>query len=358
MFISFLLIVISVLLFSLIIFVHELGHFLTARYAGIKVNEFAIGMGPVIFKKQKGETVYSLRLFPIGGYCAMEGEDGESDDANAFGRKSVYKRILVVAAGAIMNIILAFVFMVIILTQRSEFASTTIGSFADDAVTSQYGLQVGDKILSVDGYGVSTYTDIGFALAVNSDFNATFVVERNGEKLTLTDVKLATRENESGKTVIVRDFFLNPIEKNFLTVISQTFKEMFSNVKMVYATLFGLITGTISLNEVSGPVGMVSVISDAAAKGLEVDFVAALNNIIRMLMVLSLNLGIFNLLPLPALDGGRLAFLILEAIKGKPVSPKYEGLIHTVGFVLLILFMLFISINDVLKMVWGRGLFG
>lgn len=357
MFISILLVVISILLFSMVIFIHELGHFMTARWAGVKVNEFAIGMGPAIFKKQKGETLYSIRLLPIGGYCSMEGEDTESNDENAFGTKSAYKRLIIVAAGAIMNILLSVVFMVIILMQQTEFASTVIDSFSSDAVTNQYGLQNGDKILSMDGYNVSTYTDIGFVLAVNKDYSSNMVVERNGEKITLNGVKLATRENEDGKTVVMRDFYLQPIEKNFFTLIAQTFKEIVSNVRMTYATIVGLVTGTVSVNEVSGPVGMISMVSNAASEGLKENFMSALNNIIMMMMILSVNLGIFNLLPLPALDGGRVVFLILEAIIGKPVSRKYEGLIHTVGFVLLILFMLFITINDVFKLTSGRGIF-
>lgn len=357
MFISILLVVISILFFSLVIFIHELGHFMTARWAGVKVNEFAIGMGPAIFKKQKGDTLYSIRLLPIGGYCSMEGEDAESDDVNAFGKKSVYKRLLIVAAGAIMNIILAIAFMVIILMQQTKFASTTIGSFADEAVTNQYGLQVGDKIKSMDGYNISTYTDIAFVLSVNKDLKSNIVVDRNGETITLNHVNFATRGTDDGKTIIVRDFYLEPIEKNFFTFISQTFKEMISNVRMVYATLVGLITGTISLNEVSGPVGMISMVSNAASEGLKVNFMAALNNIIMMMMILSVNLGIFNLLPLPALDGGRLVFLAIEAITKKPLSSKYEGLIHTIGFVILILFMLFITVNDVFKLSSGRGIF-
>lgn len=354
MFISVLLVVISILFFSLVIFIHELGHFLTARWAGIKVNEFAIGMGPALFKKQKGDTLYSIRLLPIGGYCAMEGEDKESPDENAFGKKSVYKRIVVVAAGAIMNIILAIVFMIIILAQQSHFTSTTIESFSDNAVTVNYGLRAGDKIKSIDGYNVSTYTDINFALAINKNFKSDIIVERNGQNVMLNDVQFASKENEKGQNIIVRDFYLEPIEKNFFTFILQIFKDMISNVRQIYVTFIGLVTGTFSLGEISGPVGMVSMISHAASEGMKVNLLAALNNIIMLMMILSINLGIFNLLPLPALDGGRLVFLILEAIKGKPISTKYEGIIHTVGFVLLLLFMLVVAINDVFKLTKGN----
>lgn len=355
MLINILLVVVSILLFSLVIFIHELGHFLTAKWAGVKVNEFAIGMGPAIFKRQKGETLYAIRLLPIGGYCSMEGEDSESDSANAFGKKSVYKRMIIVAAGAIMNIILGIVFMAVILAQQPRFASTTVSSFADEAVTQQNGLQIGDKIMEMDGYRVSTYTDIGFVMSINKDFKADIVVERNGEVMTLNDVNFATRESENGNTIVVRDFYLVPIQKNLWTMTVQIFKEMVSNVRMIYATLIGMVTGTLSVHDVSGPVGLVSMISSAASEGLKTNITAALNNIINIMMVFTVNLGIFNLLPVPALDGGRLVFLIIEAIKGKPLLPKYEGIVHTVGFILLILLMLLVSVNDVMKLFSERG---
>lgn len=358
MLINILLVAISILFFSLVIFIHELGHFLTAKWAGVKVNEFAIGMGPALFKKQKGETLYAIRLLPIGGYCSMEGEDTKSDREDAFCNKAVYKRMIIVAAGAIMNLILGVVFMVAILAQQPQFASTTVSNFADEAVSSQTGLQVGDKIKEMDGYKISTYTDIGFVMAINKNFRADIVVERNGEMITLRDVNFATRDGENGKTVVVRDFYLAPIQKNLWTMTTQTFKEMVSNVRMIYATIIGMVTGKLSVNEVSGPVGLVSMISSAASEGLKTNITAALNNIIKIMMVFTVNLGIFNLLPVPALDGGRLVFLIIEAIKGKPLLPKYEGIVHTVGFVLLILLMLLISVNDVMKLFSEKGMTG
>lgn len=285
----------------------------------------------------------------------MEGEDSESDSADAFGKKSVYKRMIIVAAGAIMNIILGIVFMAVILAQQPRFASTTVSSFADEAVTQQTGLQIGDKIMEMDGYKVSTYTDIGFVMSINKDFKADIVVERNGEVMTLNDVNFATRESENGNTVVVRDFYLAPIQKNLWTMTVQIFKEMVSNVRMIYATLIGMVTGTLSVHDVSGPVGLVSMISSAASEGLKTNITAALNNIINIMMVFTVNLGIFNLLPVPALDGGRLVFLIIEAIKGKPLLPKYEGIVHTVGFILLILLMLLVSVNDVMKLFSEKG---
>ena len=314
-------------------------------------------MGPAIFKFKKGDTQYSLRVFPIGGYCSMEGEDEQSESEDSFSKKSVYKRMIVVAAGAIMNIILAFAFMIIILVQQPQFASTKISKFSEDAVTCNYGLQVGDTIKSIDGYKISTFTDIGFILSVNSDFASNIIVNRNGEEVSLSEVKFKTYLNEdTGKEVIVRDFYVFPIEKKLLTLLTQSFKEMGSNIKMTYTSLVYMVTGKFSLNEVSGPIGVVKVVTDAASEGLKVNFLSALNNIIMIMMLLSVSLGIFNLLPLPALDGGRLTFLIIEAIKGKPINPKYEGMIHTIGFVAFILLMVVIAINDILKLCCGRGL--
>lgn len=353
---GFLLAIIAVFLFLLLVMFHEFGHFICAKISGVKVNEFAIGMGPKLFKFQKGETLYSFRLFPIGGFCAMEGEDEDSDTAGAFSKASVYKRMLIVAAGALMNILLAFIFMMVILAQQDSFASTKISKFSDNAVTSQYGLQVGDEIKKIDNYGIRTYTDVAFALALNKNNYSDFVVKRNGENVEIKNVKFQTKEGQDGKQVIVRDFYVYPIEKTFLTFLGQTFNEIVSNVKLTYVSLWKMVTGQYGLNSVSGPVGIASVIKDAASTGLQENFLQGINNIIMIMMVLSVSLGVMNLLPLPALDGGRFIFLIIEAITKKPVPQKYEGLVHKIGFILLILFILFITFNDILKLFTGKGL--
>ena len=337
---------------------HEFGHFITAKLSGVQVNEFAIGMGPTLFKVKKGETTYSLRLFPIGGYCAMEGEDEESNNERAFVNKPALKKILIVAAGAIMNIFLAVIFMVIILVQQEYFASTKISKFSDESITSQYGLQVGDSIKSIDGYSVNTYTDIAFALALNNDFKANIVVNRDGANVELKDVNFKTIQNEDGSKTLVRDFYVAPIEKNFFTLFSQTFSEIGSNLKIAYVSLLKLVTGKFGLNAVSGPVGIASVITDAAASGLQVNFMRALNNVISIMMVLSISLGVMNLLPLPALDGGRLIFLIIEAITKKRINQKYEDLIHKIGFILLMVLAAVIFFNDIYKLVSGNGFGG
>ena len=356
--IYFLLIIFSVFLFGLIIFLHELGHFLTAKSMGVKVNEFALGMGPAIFKFKKGETLYALRIFPIGGYCAMEGEDEDSKDEAAFGNKAVWKRILIVAAGAIMNIILGFILMIVLLVQNNYYASTTVAKFTDNATSHAAGLEIGDKILSVNGYKIYTDKDLAFAISTDKDFSVDMVVLRNGDYVDIKDVKFPTVTDQSGNEILSMDFYVMPIEKTFGSLLSQSFKTTVSMVRMVWQGLIGLITGQFGFNDVMGPVGAASAITQAASSGLQQNFVQALNNIIFMLAVFTVNLGIVNLLPLPALDGGRLVILIIEGIRGKPINPKYEGFIHTAGFAFLIILLVVVTFSDILRISTGKGIGG
>lgn len=342
-----LLIIIGILLFEAIVFIHEFGHFITAKKSGVKVNEFAIGMGPKILKHQKGETLYSLRLFPIGGFCAMEGEDQNSDDERAFINKPVWKKIIIVAAGAIMNIILGFILMMITLAPNENFASTKIAVFADKSVSSQT-LKVGDELKKVNGYDILTSGDISFALATATSNEMPMTIIRDGKSQDI-NVKFGTVEKD-GKDLIQIDFKVEPIKNNFGTLISQTFKSTVSVVKMVWASLFGLITGQFGFNELAGPIGMTDAISQAAAAGLQSSFWDGLNNLIYIMTIITVNLGVVNLLPLPALDGGRLVFLIIEAIRRKRINPEVEGYIHGAGLVLLMLFMVIVSINDVIRL--------
>lgn len=344
-----LLIIIGILLFELIIFIHEFGHFITAKLSGVKVNEFALGMGPKILKFQKGETLYSLRLFPIGGFCAMEGEDENSDDERAFGNKAVWKRMIIVVAGAIMNIILGFILMMITLAPNQYFASNKIAVFSEKAVSSE-ALKVGDEINSINGYHISTSTDLSFALATAKSNELDICVIREGERKELGKVKFATVKSKNNTDIIQLDFKVEPIKNNFGTLVSQTFKSTVSTVRMVWASLIGLVTGQFGFNEVSGPIGMTSAISQATASGLKSSFWDGLDNLIYVMMIITVNLGIVNLLPLPALDGGRLFFLIIEAIRRKPVKPEHEGYVHAIGLALLLLFMVVISINDIIRL--------
>lgn len=349
---SALLIIIGILLFELIIFIHELGHFMTAKASGVKVNEFALGMGPKIFRFKKGETVYSLRLLPIGGFCAMEGEDEESDNPRAFGRAACWKRIIIVVAGAVMNIVLGFILMMVTLIPNSQFTSTTISKFDKEAVSSS-ALKVGDSIVSINGYRVYTAQDLSFSLVTaerdsDGNFYPEIVVNRNGETVNLGEVKFAGR----------LDFYVEPIENNFWNLIAETGKGVVSTVRLVWASLFGLITGRFGFNELAGPIGMTSAISQVASAGLQSSFGDAVLNIVSIMMMITVNLGVVNLLPLPALDGGRLVFLIVELIIRKPVPAKYEGLVHAIGMVVLLAFMAVISFSDILRLFTGTGLGG
>lgn len=350
-----LLIIIGILLFELIIFVHEGAHFLCAKLSGVKVNEFALGMGPKLIKFQKGETLYSLRIFPIGGFCAMEGEDEDSSDSRAFGNAKVWKRIIIVVAGAVMNIMLGFLLMFICVVQQPSFVSTTIDQFADNAITSESGLMEGDTFASIDGYNIYNAKDISFALGSMKTTSPDVKVIRNGETVDLGNVQFPVTELDNGKQSIAIDFYVVPVEKNFFTVIGQTVEQTVSVVRMIWASLVGLVTGHYGLNDLSGPVGVASAISQVAQQGLQKSFLDGFNNVLFMMMVITVNLGIFNLLPIPALDGGRLVFLILEAIRKKPVPQKYEGVVHGVGYAILMAFMVFITFNDIWRAVTGSG---
>lgn len=352
-----LLIIIGILLFELIIFIHEFGHFITAKKSGVKVNEFALGMGPKLIKFQKGETLYSLRLFPIGGFCAMEGEDEDSDDKRAFNNAKVWKRMIIVVAGVVMNIILGFVLMFIYLLPSTSFVSSKIAVFADNAVSSEY-LQVGDEIKSINGFSIHTAQDLNFAFAMADPDSMNMVVLRNGEQINLEGVKFAKTTSSDGTTTLQLDFKVYPIEKNFGTLLEQSFWGVVSTIKIVWASLIGLIRGQFGFNEIAGPIGMTSAISQVTAEGLKSGFGDAVLNLIYVMMMITVNLGVMNLLPLPALDGGRLVFLIIEAVRRKPISRKYEGYIHAAGLVVLLLFMAVVSFSDILRLFTGTGLGG
>lgn len=348
-----LLIVIGVLLFGFVIFFHELGHFLLAKASGIRVNEFALGMGPKLFSFQKGETKYALRLLPIGGYCAMEGEDEQSDDARAFGNKPVWRRILVVIAGGVFNIILGFFLMLIVLGQQDVYATTQIAKFTEGSALEAAGAQAGDRIVEIDDYAVYTDRDLSFALALANPDSVSMKVERDGQRVDLGTFQLNSQQSEDGKKIVSLDFYVQPEERTFLELVRRSAADTFSMARMVVESLKGIVTGRFGLNDIAGPVGTAQAISQAAGAGLEQSFGQAVNNILLMIIMITVNLGIVNLLPLPALDGGRLLFLVWEGVTRRPVPAKYEGYIHAAGFVLLIGLMVFITFHDIVRIVQG-----
>ncbi|MCD8095615.1 MAG: site-2 protease family protein [Ruminococcus sp.] len=342
-------IVFAILIFELIIVIHEFGHFIVAKKNGVKVNEFAIGMGPAIFKRKKGETLYALRAFPIGGYCAMEGEDEDSEDERAFNKKSPIRKIAIVIAGIVMNIILGFVLILINTCISGPITSTTVSKFYDDALSHETGLEVGDKIISVNGMRIFTATDISYQFQNDEDGIFDMVVKRDGERVELEDVQFVT---EDGSLYI--DFMVKPISLNPLTAMSESFKSTLTYSRLIYISLFDMLRGKYSLNDLSGPVGIVEqideVIDSQTSEETGIDWLSLAQNMLVMGGFISINIGLFNLLPLPALDGGRLIFLLIELVRRKPVNPKYEGMVHFVGMAVLMVLMVVVTVSDVTKL--------
>lgn len=342
-------ILMAIVFFGLIIGIHELGHFVSAKIFGVKVHEFSLGMGPALFKKKKGETQYSLRLLPIGGYVNMEGEDEESTEEGAFCNKKWWKKLIIVAAGAIMNLILGFIFVVILTSMDDLIGTTQIHSFYDNATSVQYGLSEGDIIREINGTNIYSSRDISYALQRDEDGIYDITVEREDETVLLEDVHFETKPAENGHNTIIFDFIIVGVEKTPLNVITTSALDTVSIARLVWLTLFDLVTGHYGINDLSGPVGTVSIIaettSEAVASGTGFDM------IVYIMALISINVGVFNLLPIPALDGGRLFFILIEAIRRKPIPAKYEGYIHAVGMALLLLLMVIITFNDIKNLI-------
>lgn len=335
----------------MVITIHEFGHFIFAKMNHIKVDEFAIGMGPAIFKKQGKETLYSIRLFPIGGFCSMEGEDEESNDPRAFTNKKAWQRFLVVFAGAFFNIILGLIFMLIIVVQEPVYTTTVVADFFDGSHSSQ-ALKKDDKIIAVNDYRTFCSMDINFAMQLDdADGYMDFTVIRDGEKVFLKDVPFEVGTTDDGTKYSRIDFSVYGIRRNFVSVIEQTFSRTVSYCRLVYKSLFMLISGDVGLNEVAGPVGTASIIGEVASTGFAESFVTGINSLLNIMALITVNLGIFNLLPFPALDGGRLLFIVIEGIFRKRINPNVEGIIHTVGFAILIIFMVFVTFSDITKLI-------
>lgn len=333
-------IIIAILFFELIIVVHEGGHFVAARLMKIKVNEFSIGMGPKLFQFKKGDTKYTLRLILFGGYCAMEGEDDESTDDNAFSKKKVIQRIFVVISGALMNLILGFIVIAILVSSQNLIGTPTIAKFEDNAVSSSV-LQAGDTIRSIDGMRVYTSTDVSTGFSRSQDNKVQMVVERDGKTENL-DVEFAT-ENYEGRQYIKMDFWLLGTEKTIGSVIKNTAMEWLSYARMVFLSVHDLILGRYHLSDLSGPVGAVSVVSDAVK--------TSTLSMLRIMALLTINIGLFNLFPIPALDGWRLFLLIFEGITKKKLPSKWEWAINGIGLILLIGFMCVITFSDITKLI-------
>lgn len=333
-------IIIAILFFELIIIVHEGGHFAAARLMKIKVNEFSIGMGPKIFSFTKGETKYSLRWILFGGYCAMEGEDEASSEAGSFSSKSVPARMLVVVAGALMNLLLGFLIIVCIISNQNLVGTTTVAKFDDNAVSASSGLMVGDTIKSIDGMRVFTATDVETGLTRSPDDTLSITVERNGKIQTL-EVKFQMEEYE-GRKYVGMDFWLLGKEKTVDSVLKNSASTFVSYTRMVFLSVHDLLVGRYGLSDLSGPVGAVSVVSNAAK--------TSLNSLLRISAILTINIGLFNLFPIPALDGWRFFLLLGEGVFRKKLPAKWEYAINAAGLAVLLGVMVLVTFSDVTKL--------
>lgn len=333
-------ILIAILFFELIIIVHEGGHFVAARLMKIKVNEFSIGMGPKIFSFTKGETKYSLRWILFGGYCAMEGEDEASDENGSFSKKSVPARMFVVAAGAIMNLILGFLIIVCIICSQNLIGTPTVAKFDENALSAQSGLQVGDTIKSIDGMRVFTSTDVETGLSRSPDSTVDMIVNRDGETVSLS-VTFDMQEYED-QQYINMDFWLLGKEKTVGGVLKNSAETFVSYTRMIFLSVHDLLTGRYGISDLSGPVGAVSVVSTAVK--------TSITSMLRIMALLTINIGLFNLFPIPALDGWRFFLLLGEGIFRKKLPAKWEYVINAVGLVLLLGLMVVVTFSDVTKL--------
>ncbi len=362
-------ILVAILIFSFLIFIHELGHFVAAKLSGVQVNEFSIFMGPAIFKKTVGETQYSIRCIPIGGYCAMEGEDGGSDNPRAFRNASWWKRLIILVAGSFMNLVIGVLIMVIVFLPMTSMGTAEIDSFADySTINGENGLQVGDKILEIDGEKVYVHSDFSTLLMLKPAETHDLVIERNGEEIELKNFKMEKHKvvtevldengnpvkDENGNIVTQEDMLYG---FSFKVVQNPTFGQKLSfglrmsvnSVRNVRMSLQMLVTGQVGLKDVGGPVMIVDQMSQVADQSAT--WVDALLNMLYFGGFIAINLAVMNMLPIPALDGGRVLCLLLttivEGVTRKKINPKFEGYLHTGGMIVLLALMAIILFKDV-----------
>lgn len=337
-------IILAILAFGALVIVHEFGHFITAKRGGVQVNEFWVGMGPTLFTKEWRGTQYCLKALPFGGACVMEGEDGESDNEHAFGKATLPRRILIVAAGALMNFLIGFLIVLCTLQPngpQNVYIVTTLDS-VDPASTAAGALQTGDTILKVDGYHILTRQDFETALARGNDKIYTIVVRRDGKRVTLPDVRLeASIEGENGRKLIGLTFAEKP--DTIGNRLNMSVRTSVNYARLVWSSLGQLVTGKVGVDQLSGPIGVTEIMADTAKYSM--------SHFFQLVAFISINLGVMNLLPFPALDGGRLVFLFLEGIRRKPIPPRYEGYVHAAGLMLLLALMLYVTGHDILRIV-------
>ncbi len=364
-------ILVAILVFGFLVLIHEFGHFIMAKRNGVTVHEFAIGMGPKIFSKEYKGTAYSLRWIPFGGFVQLEGEDEESDEEGSLNKKSVWARFKIMFAGAFMNLVCGFLIYLLIIA-TSGFGLTApdgdsgkilvnkVGEVIAGTPAEVAGFQADDEIIKVDGTRVHLSSEVRYILSRKGGNEVTVTVKRNGQNIDLKikpmeqERVIPAKESGTGQDETIKDYtfgyYLKSEDKTFGNVISNTFYQSIYSCKMILDSLGDLIRGEVSLKQMSGPVGITGMIS-STVQDMQNSFREGLLNLLNLVAIISINLGIFNLLPLPALDGGRILFLLIEGIRRKPVKRELEGMIHLVGLGIFMLLMVFIVFNDIIKII-------
>ncbi len=346
----------AILVFGVLIAVHELGHFMAAKACGVRVNEFSIGMGPTLWKKQKGETQYSLRLFPVGGFCAMEGEEEDSDDPTALNNQGFWAKLLIFAAGAAMNFIAGLLIILVLYADAQAFYVPVVAGFADGCpLESADGLQEGDRLLRIDGEKVYVYSDISLLMGLNKTGAFDLQIGRNGEVITLRDFTMERREytDQNGKAYTGYGLYFGAEEATLGRKLSYSWNNAMDFARLVRLSLQMLVTGQAGVKDLSGPVGIVSTMTQVGEQAATTR--AAVENIAYLAALIAVNLAVMNLLPLPALDGGKIFFLVINAVSmqlfKKQIPAKYENYIHFAGLILLLALMAVITFSDVWKLI-------
>ncbi len=362
---TFISILTAMLVFGIVILFHEFGHFITAKWSGVQVNEFSIGMGPALAKKIWRGTQYSLRLLPIGGYVAMEGENSPESSQSAgedeedaeedlnpipqeqrtgipFDQTKLWKRLIIIVAGAFMNFVLGFLVLLVFVGREDSIVTLKIHHFDEGAMAAQTGLQPEDEILSINGRRCYVPEDLSYELSRTKNYSADFTVRRDGKIVELKDVQFNTVTDEDGNVYMPPQIVVYAVPRTFMGVVRQAINYEIYYSRVVLCSLWDLARGRESINNLSGPVGIVNAIGQAVA----VDW----GMVLSLMALITVNLGIFNLLPLPALDGGKVVFLLIEAVIRRPVPAKIQEIVNMLGFVLLFGLMIFVTGNDLIRL--------
>lgn len=377
--------IVTIVMFLVMVSLHEFGHYIVARILDFKILEYAIGFGPAIFKKEKNSILYSIRVIPFGGYCKFEGEDEESTDPRAFSNRPVWRRILVVAAGGVFNIILGFVLFAAMMPSLSPVLTNEVASVVENSYLQDAGVMSGDKIIEINGKNIDFYNDISlYTSTLSGDEKIDLTIKRDGKKLKLDIMpsqqkviynyldegveyissingeeekklipysdKLQKQNDLIGKSETQTRYIIGftPAQQEItaLNILPNAWNNTKFVVKLVYTSLWDMVTGKVGMEQMSGPVGIVNEVNNAVSQGDD-SWLYVLN----LMALLTINLGVFNLLPFPALDGGRLFFMIVELIRRKPIPPEKEGVVHAIGMLLLFGLIIFISFSDIMKLI-------